>query len=163
VGKGSFNFIVFTPQPRWYPSTNSINACIEYAKTHYRVDPSRIYVSGLSMGGILACDLASEIPNSIAAIVPMAGVSRDYDVKAKCKQIAGANLPVWAFHCADDNLFDFSFARKFVDDINSFNPRIKAKLTVWPNGGHDAWTRASEPDYRENGMNIYEWMLQYRR
>jgi len=36
-------------------------------------------------------------------------------------------------------------------------------MTLWPTGGHDAWTQASDPEYREEGMNIYEWMLQYKR
>ena len=39
----------------------------------------------------------------------------------------------------------------------------KAKLTLWPTGGHDAWTKATSPSYKENGMNMYEWMLQYHK
>jgi predicted peptidase len=163
VNGKEFTFIVFTPQLRWWPSTSSIEACIEYAKKTYRVDSTRIYISGLSMGGMLACDLGAEIPAKLAAIVPMAGVSKDYDVVAKSRQIALGNLPVWAFHSADDQVFEVNRVRNFITDINSFRPSVSAKLTVWPTGGHDAWTRALDPAYKEGGLNMYEWMLQFHR
>jgi predicted peptidase len=148
-----------------FPSTFKVNgkACIEYAKKTYRVDSTRIYISGLSMGGMLACDLGAEIPAKLAAIVPMAGVSKDYDVVAKSRQIALGNLPVWAFHSADDQVFEVNRVRNFITDINSFRPSVSAKLTVWPTGGHDAWTRALDPAYKEGGLNMYEWMLQFHR
>jgi predicted peptidase len=163
VGNQRLSFIVMTPQFRWWPSTYSIDACIEHAKQKYRIDSSRIYLSGLSMGGILSCDLGSEVPNKLAAIVPMAGVSKDTDINPKCRQIANAGLPVWAFHSANDPVFEIGKVRNFISAINSFSPRVPARLTEWPSGGHDSWTRALEPAYRENGKNIYEWMLQYKR
>jgi hypothetical protein len=36
-------------------------------------------------------------------------------------------------------------------------------MTIWPTGKHDAWTKASDPNYKENNMNMYEWMLQYHK
>jgi predicted peptidase len=163
VGNDTLSFIVMTPQFTWYPATYSVDACVEHAKSLYRIDTTRIYLSGLSMGGILSCDLGSEQPSKFAAIVAMAGVSRDYDVGLKARLIGQANLPVWAFHCNDDYLFDVQRVRTFINDINGTNPSRKSKGTYWPSGGHDAWTRALEPNYREDGKNIYEWMLQYKR
>jgi dienelactone hydrolase len=159
----SFTMIIFTPQLRWYPSTYTIRACIDFVKQNYRVDTSRIYLSGLSMGGTLSCDVGSEIPKTIAAIIPMAGVSKDFESNNKCQLIAQANLPVWAFQNADDLVSDPELAKGFIAKINSFLPVIQAKLTLWSKGGHDAWTKALDPDYKENGLNIYEWMLQYHR
>lgn len=163
VNSQTFSFIVFTPQLKWWPDTYSIADCIDFIKANYRADSTRIYLSGLSMGGILSCDLGSEIPNRIAAIVPMAGVSRDYWYSDRCMHIAQAGLPVWEFHSQDDPQIDVNDAKAFITRINSFNPSIPAKITVWPDGGHDAWSRALEPSYKENGKNIYEWMLQYHR
>ncbi len=157
------SLIVFTPQLKWWPSTSSINDCIEFVKSNYRVDSSRIYLSGLSMGGIVTCDLAGEMPRKLAAIVPMAGVSADYLTSNKCQQIAAGALPVWCFHSEDDPQINVDVARGFISKINSYQPSVPSKITVWKNGGHDAWTRAIEPSYRENGVNIYEWMLQFHR
>jgi hypothetical protein len=157
------SMIVFTPQLKWWPSTYSIDACIEFVKSEFRVDSTRIYLSGLSMGGILTCDLAGETPRKLAAIVPMAGVSIDYASSSKCQQIAANQLPVWAFHCQDDAQIGVQMATGFVAKINSYQPVIPPRLTIWPTGGHDAWTRALDPNYRENGKNIYEWMLSHHR
>ena len=163
VNGKTFSFIVFTPQLQWWPSTSSIDDCIEYVKKNYRADSTRIYLSGLSMGGILSCDLGSEVPNKIAAIIPMAGHSVDFRSSNRCKRIAENKLPVWSFHSEDDPQISSMHAKDFIAKINSYNPEIPAKLTLWKTGGHDAWTRAIEPSYKENGKNIYEWMLQYHR
>ena len=93
----------------------------------------------------------------------MAGVSPDWASSEKCQRIAAAGLPVWAFHSQDDPQIGIQNPTGFINRINSFNPAVRARLTVWPNGGHDAWTRALDPNYKENGYNIYEWMLQQHR
>jgi len=157
------SLIVFTPQFKRYPSSSEINECIKFAKRTYRIDTSRVYLSGLSIGGIETSNLGAEIPSKIAAIVPMAGVFPDYATTEKCRIMAQSNLPVWLFHSADDPLIPLSTINGFVSKFNSYNPAIVPKLTVWPNGGHDAWTRAIDPLYKKDGMNIYEWMLQYKR
>jgi hypothetical protein len=36
-------------------------------------------------------------------------------------------------------------------------------MTLWPTGGHDAWTKATDPTYKENGLNMYEWLLQFSK
>lgn len=163
VNGKSFSFIVFTPQCISHPSIENINDCIEYAKKNFRIDESRIYLSGLSIGGVESSNLAAEIPSTFAAMVPMAGVFVDYASTDKCQKMAAANLPVWAFHSQDDPLINVSVPKGFVAKLTSFNPLVAPKLTIWPNGGHDAWSRAVEPSYKENGLNIYEWMLQYHR
>jgi hypothetical protein len=54
-------------------------------------------------------------------------------------------------------------AQQFISAITGFNPRVKPRFTVFDVYGHDAWITALEADFKENGMNIYEWMLQYSR
>jgi hypothetical protein len=73
----------------------------------------------------------------------------------------------WFFNIENDQVINVSESKNFVNAVNSFNPAIRAKLTLFPWSdspeGHDAWTIPTNPDYRENGINIYEWMLQYKR
>ena len=88
------------------------------------------------------------------------------DLKEKGKAIAEAGLPMWFLHNDEDQLVSIDKTKNFVSAINSFNPKVPAKLTIFPPWGldnHDAWTKASDPAYREDGMNIYEWMLRYKR
>jgi predicted peptidase len=157
------SFIVLVPQSASFPGANDINDCISFAKKNWRIDPSRIYVSGLSAGSMASCDFAAEHSSQVAALVAMAGVSPDYATTSKCQRIAAANTPVWVFHSKDDPQVNVWQAMDFVSKIASSSPSVAPKLTLWEKGGHDAWTKAVDPGYKENGMNIYEWMLHYHR
>ncbi len=44
-----------------------LSSLIDYAVTHYNVDPARVYVTGMSNGGFMTHRLLTEIPEKIAA------------------------------------------------------------------------------------------------
>ena len=160
-----YTFIVLMPQFARSFTTADMKAFYDYAKSHYRVDTTRIYITGFSLGGLMTSEFGSAYPRSVAAMLPMAGETTT-DLVNKAKQIARNNLAVWVFHNNGDEVYDVNGARNFVATINLQTPGIPAKLTVFPPegaGNHDAWTRACNPTYKENGLNIYEWMLQYAR
>ena len=162
VNGTNYSFIVINPQFKSWPQPTDVNAMIDYAIAHYRVDESRIYVAGLSMGGGNTWDYGVAYPNRVAAIVPICGAS--WPSKDQMKNIADAGLPVWAFHNNDDNTVDVSTTVTNVNNVNSFQPAVSAHKTIWPTGGHNAWTKATNPLTKEcNGKNMYEWMLQYSR
>ncbi len=166
-GGQSFSFITIMPQ-YWSQSEQPqfVNAVINYCVEHYRVRQNRIYIIGASVGGGMVWNAAgaySGLAARVAAIVPMAGRSVPNDYFAGT--IAEANLPVWAFHNNDDPTVPSQWTRDWLQDINGHDPAPDplAKMTIFPESGHDCWTAASDPDYRENGKNIYEWMLTYTR
>jgi predicted peptidase len=161
VDNKSYSFIVISPQFKAWPQPADVNAIISYAISKYRVDTTRIYVSGLSMGGGATWATGADFASRIAAIVPICGALTPNDSRAK--KMADAHLPVWAFHNKDDGTVTVNNSTGFVNKINGFNANPPAKLTLWETGGHDAWTKATNPNTKENGINIYEWMLQYKR
>ncbi len=162
VNGTSFSFIVISPQFKQWPQPEDVNAMIDYAVSHYRIDTTRIYVSGLSMGGGAVWDYAIAHPTRIAAVVPICGAS--WPSPAQCGNIASGKLPVWAFHNLDDGTVGSGTTTYIIDNINSFSPAIPARKTIWPTGGHDAWTKATNPGTKEcDGKNMYEWMLGYTR
>lgn len=161
-----FSFIHLAPQFRRQPSVEEVRSFISYAQTHFRIDASRIYVAGMSNGGKILCETAAAYPDVFAAIVPMAGVCDTLDMKEKCSRVANANLPIWVFHNDSDQLTSVEFSSAFVSLVNGFHPAVAARFTVFPSVGllgHDAWTRATDPGFREDGMSIYQWMLRYKR
>ena len=160
VNGKNFSFIVLTPQFSHYPSSSEVEDFVNYALTKYRIDHARIYISGLSMGGFVTAGMGGAYTSQLAAIAPLAGVSDDSTV---CRNIAGGNLPVWVFHNNGDPSIDISTVKAFVAEINYYNPGTLPKLTVFNAFVHDAWTEAIDPAYREDGKNMYEWMLQYTR
>ncbi|HEX5153140.1 MAG TPA: hypothetical protein VFW07_16935 [Parafilimonas sp.] len=155
-----FQFIVLSPQFKDWPQPSDVNAVLNLAIQKYRVDTMRVYVCGLSMGGGATWDYAIDYGKRLAAIVPISGAS--WPTTDKAAKIAQSGVRVWAFHNQDDSTVPSWYSINYVSYINNSNPQVPARLTLFPVNGHDAWTKATDPGYKENGKNIYEWMLSKR-
>ena len=109
------------------------------------VDRSRVYLMGSSMGGYATWQLAMSMPTAFAAIVPICGGGMYWNAARL------VNVPVRAFHGALDHTVLVEESVKMVDAVNKNGGN--AKLTVYPNNGHDAWSDTySNPE-------VYEWLL----
>jgi len=161
AGGKEYSFIVIAPQFKEWPGPEDVHAVVKYALAHYRVDSSRVYLAGLSMGGGVTWEYASRYGSSLAAIVPICGAS--WPDSAIAHKIALTNVPAWAFHNQDDSVVPVASTTKYVSLINFYKPDPLVRMTIWPSGQHDAWTKASDPAYKEEGKNIYEWMLGFAR
>ena len=163
IGGKHYSFIVLSPQTSKIPQAIEVYEFINYVKNTFRIDEKRIYLSGLSAGAKAATLTAAAYPDLFSALVPMAGVPLNSGFDARCDTIARHNLPVWGFHNVDDPLSDVRDMQRFVKTISDFSPNPLPLLTIFDVYGHDAWTTPLNPEYKEHGMNIYEWMLQYSR
>ncbi|UAY51509.1 carboxylesterase family protein [Ferruginibacter albus] len=166
VGGQSFKFIVLSPQFINWPAPGDIENIINYAIQHYRVDQSRIYLTGLSMGGGVVWEYAGNnagYANRVAAMVPISGAS--YPDVGRANIIAAANIAVWATHNNNDPTVASSNTTGYVNNINNapIKPNPLAKMTIFNASVHDAWTQTYDFNFRENGLNVYEWMLQFKR
>ncbi|MEI9946803.1 MAG: carbohydrate-binding protein [Chitinophagaceae bacterium] len=165
VNNQTFSFIVITPQFIGWPTPMDVSNVLDYCVQRYNVDIGRIYITGLSMGGGVTWDYAggsSAYANRIAAIVPIAGASWPENMRARV--IATANLPVWATHNDGDVTVPAYYTNDYITQINAAPaPNPLAKKTIFQSTSHDAWSTTYNPAFKENGLNIYEWMLQYRR
>lgn len=143
---------------------------IEHVKSTYRVNPKRIYLTGLSHGGtgvydylILQEDETSYI--AAAAVVAAYGPNKNY---AKPN-----NTPIWVFvGSGDTNNFNTSkaFVAKYNEQVPA--PEYDALFTVYPGAGHDVWTRTynlsgmaetTDASYDPYDKSVFEWMFQYKR
>src|SRR5690349_18408910 len=159
-----YSFIVISPQFRVRPSAAQVQSVVDYAKSHYRVDNSRVYVSGLSMGGGSTWDFSAVYGQNAAAIVPVCGGTKPTTTLAS--KVASKNLPIWTISSSADRVVPISWARDWISWIDSRNTTYasKTKLTVYSTESHNAtWARAFNPASRIDGRNIYEWMLLYKR
>lgn len=166
VNGQNFAFIVLVPQFKIEPRYADLRAFIDYAFSKYRVNKSYFYLTGFSLGSRQTAEFGALEPTVPAAIVTMAGAFT-YNLPGTVKGIANNKLPVWSFHNEQDQAIPSKETKDFVAAINSFNPAIPARQTIFPTSNadlkHDCWTKASDPAYKENGMNIYEWMLSHKR
>jgi predicted peptidase len=170
VNNGSFSFIVLAPQFEIYPTNDQVNSFIEYAREHYRIDESRLYLAGYSLGGRVASDFAANRPNVVAAVVTMGGCSTSESsitIEEKCEKMANANLPIWSFHNRYDEAWPVFDTERMISLMKLHNSALAVRMTIFEesegNLNHDCWTRASNPDYKEDGLNIYEWLLTFHR
>jgi len=159
-------FIVLSPQFVGWPGVGDINSLINLAMQQYAVDPNRIYLTGLSMGGGAVWDYAGFSPvfsNRIAAIIPICGANGPN--QASANNMASANIAIWATHNNGDGTVSVANTNSYISLINSAPtpPNPLARKTIFPVNGHDAWSTTYNPTYKENGLNVYEWMLQYSR
>lgn len=105
----------------------------------YKIDLSRIYVAGLSMGGFATWDIICRYPNKFAAAIPICG-GGDEKMADKIKDV-----PIWAFHGDKDNVVKVIRTRNMISAIKMAggNP----KYTEYKNVAHGSWIKAfSEPD-----------------
>ena len=157
----TFQFIVVCPQVKDWPYSPDIDAFVDYCIKHYRVDANRIYLYGGSMGGGATWDYAIDHGNRLAAIAPMSGAS--WPTEDKGKKIAQSGVAVWAFHNKNDPSIPSWYSINYVTYINEYNPVVPAKLTLFNDDKHNSWKTASDPNYQENGLSVYEWMLTNHR
>jgi len=153
--KDDFDFIVASPQALakypwqqcWRP--HDLILLLDHLLENYRIDPTRVYLTGLSMGGYGTWACIAEHSDRFAAAVPICGGG---DPKWG-KQIG--DLPVWAFHGEADNIVPVRRSIEMVDAVNAAGG--KARLTKYPDVGHDSFTQTyANPE-------VFQWMLKQVR
>lgn len=177
------SFVVLSPQlavQYGYWPTYYVKEMIAYAKANLSIDPNRIYVTGLSLGGGGVWRLITDTENydnsfdgTIAAAAPVCGTQEEVDADF-CRTIGDNHLPVWAFHSMDDGTVSVNATQhaEIIANMCGITPAIK--FTYYQNGGHGgAWLNAYDTGHItrtiSNGtnftpsLNLYEWFLSNSR
>lgn len=196
-----FPAIVLTPQVTisdWQRQRDGIDipgdlhTLVAYYKNNFNVDPERIYVTGLSLGGGGAWNYTRLYSDEVAAVVPICGVGT---AGANMDQLA--DLGVWAFHSIDDGVVASRNSARNINRVagtsldqpngvmanypndgndhivsrvndtwvwqpGRYNGQGNTRYTIFPDGAHNSWTRA----YNENGgldTPMWEWLFSQRK
>ena len=114
-----------------------------------QVDPNRIYVMGLSMGGYGTWDAIQRRPDFFAAAVPICG-GGDKNFGKKLK-----SLPIWAWHGDKDRVIKPSRSRDMIEAIRKAggNP----KYSEIKGRGHNSWTDAWDSE------EMWDWLYSQKR
>ncbi len=152
-----FPAIVLSPQAPedsvwWGAPLDEVSALLDHVQAKYAVDPKRVYLTGLSMGGFGAWALALREPQRFAALVPIAGgwdSERDTipgnicDIKA---------VPIWVFHGAQDDIVLPKKSQLMVDALKKCG--VEVRFTLYPDADHrESFERAyDDPE-------LYAWMF----
>ena len=106
---------------------------LEQVLENYSVDQSRLYVSGISMGGFGTWDIISRNPDKFAAAIPICG-GTDASYLEGLK-----GFPIRTFHAADDGIVSCVGTRKANEILNGHGD---FKYTEYSSGGHLIWDKA---------------------
>jgi predicted peptidase len=158
-----FPFVVVSPQafpgvPWWEGDTVTIlNALLDEVVATYQVDPNRVYLTGLSMGGYGSWWLATAYPDRFAAMVSVSGsgyrTATAPEAEVVCKM---RDLPVWAIHGERDMISDPMANKIQLLTLGACGGEVE--WTLYPDAGHgEAYARA----YRDPAL--YTWLLEHSR
>jgi len=122
---------------------------IEKTMREFPVDPARVYVTGLSMGGYGTWDALQRRPDLFAAALPFCG-GGDAHLAWKIRDV-----PIWAWHGDADGAVPVVRSREMVSALWSVDGRIR--YTEVPGCGHGVWNVG----YAD--AETFEWLFAQRR
>ena len=124
---------------------------VEHIIEDYRIDPSRIYVTGMSMGGMGTWEMLMRRPEWFAAGAPICGAG-DASKKAIRKV---ADIPIWIFHGNEDKVVKPEFSRQMYQALRKAG--AQPGYTEYPGVNHFSWI----PTYRNE--QLFEWMFSQQK
>ncbi|MCU0431229.1 MAG: prolyl oligopeptidase family serine peptidase [Cytophagaceae bacterium] len=122
---------------------------IDSTVKNYAIDVNRIYITGMSMGGIGTYDLIMRRPTLFAAAVPVCGAG-DTSKASTIKDIS-----LWIFHGAEDDIINSQNSLDMVVALTRAGAH--PGFTLYPSVGHFSWTAAySDP-------MLMEWLFRQKK
>jgi predicted peptidase len=144
-----YPFILISPQlpegGHWCGHIDTLNGLLDHLLVTLRVDPARVYLTGLSNGGTGTWVWGMNNADRFAALIPVCGAGilwGSYEL---------VRTPIWAFHGDSDGAIQYTESTRMVNQINQWEGN--ARVTIYPGVGHDSWVQAyTDPE-------LIEWML----
>lgn len=153
-------FIVVSPQcpanQVW--DDEAVLALVDSIIAKHQVETTRVYLTGLSMGGYGTWSLAATHPERFAAVAPICGGGNLINLLlAEGKQKSALkSLGVWAFHGGKDSVVPVGESERMIQALKKLG-HPDPRLTIYPHADHDSWTETY------NNPELYAWFLKHRR
>lgn len=132
--------------------TKAMKLLIQFTDQFFKnnfVDPTRIYVGGLSMGGMGTFEILRRKPKTFAAAFAICGGDNVQNVK-KYK-----NIPLWIFHGGLDDVVSPQFSYGIYRELKKLGN--EPKFTVYLKANHNSWDSTfAEP-------NLLPWLLSHKK
>lgn len=148
-----YNFIIASPQcpeNKYWTTENWFDSLYLDLTFKYRIDTTRIYVTGISNGGFGTWQVAMDYPDRFAAIVPLCGGVNDRDTVniSRLKQ-----LPIWTFHGTADDMIPIGETERVASKLNPYG---HIKFTRIQDEGHGI-------QYLYANNKIFDWLLRHHK
>lgn len=146
-----FPFLVLAPQnphkKQWW-NVRAVMQLLDTIVANNKVDPKRIYLSGLSRGGSAAWELAVQYPDRFAAMAVVCGMT-----PVPYASWINKDMPIWVFHGTEDKSIPFSESESMVNELRRIGYDVT--FTVYEGVGHDSWIQAYQTEA------LYDWFMKH--
>jgi len=147
-----FPFLILAPQnphARQWWNTRAVKQLLDTIVKNNRVDPDRIYLTGLSRGGGAAWEMAVMYPDTFAAMAVVCGMA-----PLPYASWINKDLAIWVFHGTEDQSIPFSESLEMVKKLKSMGYNVT--FTPYEGVGHNAWVKAYSNDA------LYDWFIKQK-
>jgi predicted peptidase len=124
--------------------TKALQAAVALVKSYIKAkhaDKHRIYISGLSMGGMGTFEAVYRYPKLFAAAAPICGGGNTAAYGKK-----QAKVPFYVYHGAVDGVVKVAYSQQMTARLKELNGQVR--YIEYPNVNHNSWTNVfAEPDY----------------
>ncbi|MEL7424282.1 MAG: prolyl oligopeptidase family serine peptidase [Bacteroidota bacterium] len=141
---------VFNFGERPNPSLSAVMELLELLLAKERIDQDRVYLMGLSMGGMGTFELLARRPKTFAAAIPICG-----GTNPALLPIYAKNVPLWIFHGAEDAVVKVQQSRRVVDELKRLG--FPPQYTEYPDVNHNSWDRAFAEE------DLLRWLFSNKR
>ena len=150
---GEASLADFDHDPRgWNTIADEVMAMVDQVLAAYKGDPRRVYLTGLSYGGMGTWYLAAKHPEKFAAMAPVVGFGSPDMAPA----LARAKLPMWVFAGGRDAVVPVKHFYPLLNKLEELgHPDVR--FTIESDMGHDTWIRAYA------GQDLYTWLLSHSK
>jgi len=131
------------------PSLQLVRELLHSISSELPIDPDRVYVTGLSMGGFGAWDLLQRDPGPFAGAVIICG-GGDPAFASRLK-----NVPVWVFHGDQDTVVMPERSRDMIQAIR--HQRGRPIYTEYPGVTHNSW------EVTARNRLVWDWLFSQQR
>jgi len=149
----NFAFVAISPQcpdgASWDAQTTLLTQLLDEVIPKYKIDPRRVYLTGVSMGAMGAWSLAAANPDRFAALISVCGGGNP----STAERLKA--LPTWAFHGDEDPVVPVAKTQAMVDALEALSAPVK--VTIYPGAGHEIWDQTYE------NPEVLDWMFGQRR
>jgi len=138
----------YSAEPNW--PLAAANDLVKKVMNEEGVDKSKVYITGLSMGGMGTFESVYRYPGMYAAALPICGGG---DVNKYDKRTT--KTAFWVFHGASDAVVDVKLSREMVEKLKSLKSEVK--YSEYEGVNHNSWDNAfAEKDF-------LSWMLTHKK
>lgn len=148
-----FPFLILAPQNPYKKKWWNIRAVMQLLDTvvqNNRVDPDRLYLTGLSRGGSAAWEIAVQYPDTFAAMAVVCGMA-----PLPYASWINKEMPIWVFHGTEDKSIPFSESEAMVAKLKEMGYPVR--FTVYEGVGHNSWEQAYTTE------ELYTWLTGQRK